>query len=60
MPLNLPDQLPAIEALKAENIFVMDADEASKQDIRPLKIVILNLMPVKVTTENDQIGRAHV
>ena len=55
MPLNLPDQLPAIEALKAENIFVMDADEASKQDIRPLKIVILNLMPVKVTTENDLI-----
>ncbi len=40
---------------RSENIFVMDADEASKQDIRPLKIVILNLMPVKVTTENDLI-----
>ena len=47
--------MPAIEALKEENIFVMDADEASKQDIRPLKIVILNLMPVKITTENDLI-----
>ena len=55
MPLNLPDQLPAIEALKSENIFVMDAETASQQDIRPLKIVILNLMPVKITTENDLI-----
>ena len=55
MPLNLPDKLPAIEALKEENIFVMDANRASEQDIRPLKIVILNLMPVKVTTENDLI-----
>lgn len=55
MPLNLPDKLPAIEALKEENIFVMDAHRASEQDIRPLKIVILNLMPVKITTENDLI-----
>ncbi|MEG1585306.1 MAG: homoserine O-succinyltransferase [Bacteroidales bacterium] len=55
MPLNLPDKLPAIEALKEENIFVMDANRASEQDIRPLKIVILNLMPVKITTENDLI-----
>lgn len=55
MPLNLPDKLPAIEALKEENIFVMDACRASEQDIRPLKIVILNLMPVKITTENDLI-----
>ena len=55
MPLNLPDRLPAIEALKKENIFVMDALRASSQDIRPLKIVILNLMPVKETTENDLI-----
>ena len=55
MPLNLPEQLPAIEALKKENIFVMDTRRASTQDIRPLKIVILNLMPVKITTENDLI-----
>ncbi|MFB6320424.1 homoserine O-succinyltransferase [Saccharicrinis sp. FJH54] len=55
MPLNLPDKLPAIEALKKENIFVMDESRASHQDIRPLRIVILNLMPLKVTTETDLI-----
>lgn len=44
MPLNLPDKLPAIELLKEENIFVIDNSRASAQDIRPLKIVILNLM----------------
>lgn len=55
MPLRLPDGLPAIEALKKENIFVMGGDRASKQDIRPLRIVILNLMPIKITTETDLI-----
>lgn len=55
MPLNLPDRLPAIELLKEENIFVMDTTRASGQDIRPLKIVILNLMPLKITTETDLI-----
>ena len=55
MPLNLPDQLPAIEILKKENIFVMDSGRASEQDIRPLRIVILNLMPLKITTETDLI-----
>jgi homoserine O-succinyltransferase/O-acetyltransferase len=55
MPLNIPDKLPAIEALLKENIFVMDASHASKQDIRPLRIAILNLMPVKITTETDLI-----
>lgn len=55
MPLNLPDCLPAIDLLKKENIFVINHSRASKQDIRPLKIVILNLMPVKVTTETDLI-----
>ena len=50
MPLKLPDQLPAIELLKKENIFVMDDSRAHMQDIRPLKIVILNLMPVKQDT----------
>jgi len=53
MPVNIPDQLPAIELLKKENIFVMDETRASHQDIRPLKLVILNLMPLKITTETD-------
>lgn len=53
MPVNIPDQLPAIELLKQENIFVMDATRASHQDIRPLKLVVLNLMPLKITTETD-------
>ena len=51
MPLNVPDNLPAIEVLKEENIFVMTESRAIHQDIRPLRIAILNLMPVKVTTE---------
>ena len=55
MPLRLPDLLPAIELLKKENIFVMDDSRAHMQDIRPLKIVILNLMPLKITTETDLI-----
>ena len=55
MPLRLPDKLPAIELLKKENIFVMDDSRAHMQDIRPLKIVILNLMPLKITTETDLI-----
>ena len=55
MPLRLPDRLPAIELLKRENIFVMDDSRATSQDIRPLKIVILNLMPLKITTETDLI-----
>lgn len=55
MPLRLPDKLPAIDILKHENIFVMDESRAHTQMIRPLKIVILNLMPLKVTTETDLI-----
>jgi len=55
MPVNIPDRLPAIEALKKENIFVMDSTRASHQDIRPLRIAVLNLMPVKETTETDLI-----
>ena len=55
MPLRLPDRLPAIELLKHENIFVMDTTRAHQQDIRPLRIVILNLMPLKITTETDLI-----
>lgn len=55
MPLNLPDKLPAIELLKEENIFVIDNSRATQQDIRPLRIVILNLMPLKITTETDLV-----
>ena len=55
MPLRLPDRLPAIDLLKSENIFVMGDTRAHAQDIRPLRIVILNLMPLKITTETDLI-----
>ena len=55
MPLRLPDGLPAIDLLKRENIFVMDNTRAGSQDIRPLRIVILNLMPLKITTETDLV-----
>ena len=55
MPLRLPDKLPAIELLKKENIFVMNDSRATTQDIRPLRIVILNLMPLKITTETDLV-----
>lgn len=55
MPVNIPATLPAVDLLRNENIFVMDSDRASTQEIRPLKIVILNLMPVKITTETDLI-----
>ena len=55
MPLNIPINLPAIGTLRGENIFVKDSKEAFSQDIRPLKILILNLMPLKITTETDLI-----
>ncbi len=55
MPLNIPIDLPAIKALEKENIFVKDSNSASHQDIRPLKIIILNLMPLKITTETDLV-----
>lgn len=55
MPVNIPKGLPAIEILKKENIFVMDNERASGQDIRPLRLAIVNLMPIKITTETDLI-----
>jgi len=55
MPLKLSDKLPAIDILKQENIFIMGEARAQGQDIRPLRIVILNLMPLKITTETDLI-----
>ncbi len=53
MPIKIPNNLPATNILEGENIFVMDADRAYKQDIRPLKILILNLMPIKSVTETQ-------
>jgi len=53
MPITVSDKLPAIKTLKQENIFVMTEKRAEKQDIRPLKILILNLMPTKITTETQ-------
>lgn len=53
MPITVPDGLPAISRLKKENIFVMPESRAVSQDIRPLKILILNLMPTKVETETQ-------
>jgi len=53
MPIKVPDHLPAKEVLAAENIFVMDESVAYHQDIRPLRIAILNLMPTKETTETQ-------
>ncbi len=51
MPIKIPDKLPARSVLENENIFVMDESRAVHQDIRPLKIVVFNLMPLKITTE---------
>lgn len=53
MPIKIPDHLPAKEILTQENIFVMDETRAYHQDIRPLRIIILNLMPTKETTETQ-------
>lgn len=53
MPIKIPDHLPAKEILSGENIFVMDESIAFHQDIRPLRIAILNLMPTKETTETQ-------
>lgn len=53
MPIKVQSDLPAIKILESENIFVMPEEVAIKQDIRPLKIVILNLMPTKVETETQ-------
>lgn len=53
MPIKVPDHLPAKEVLAEENIFVMDESVAYHQDIRPLRIAILNLMPTKETTETQ-------
>lgn len=53
MPIKIPNSLPATDVLSKENIFIMDENRASSQDIRPLKIAILNLMPTKIVTETQ-------
>ena len=53
MPIRIPRDLPATKTLQSENIFVMDTLRASSQDIRPLQILILNLMPTKIVTETQ-------
>lgn len=57
MPIKIPDALPAHAVLESENIFVMTEKCAMTQDIRPLRIVILNLMPTKVATETQLLRR---
>ena len=51
MPIKIPDHLPAVDALHRENIFVMTQGRAVTQDIRPLQILLVNLMPKKIQTE---------
>ena len=53
MPIQIPNNLPAAGVLQQENIFVMSEDRAITQDIRPLEIVVLNLMPTKIVTETQ-------
>ena len=53
MPINIPDDLPAADILSNENIFVMTENRAKHQDIRPLRIAIMNLMPTKIATETQ-------
>lgn len=53
MPIKIPNELPAVRILEEENIFVMKETRAAAQDIRPLKILLLNLMPTKVETETQ-------
>ena len=51
MPIRIPDALPAAAQLESENIFVMTEYRALHQDIRPLRVLILNLMPTKIATD---------
>ena len=53
MPIKIPANLPATQVLQNENIFVITNERANTQDIRPLRILILNLMPTKITTETQ-------
>lgn len=57
MPIKIPNQLPAASILESENIFVMTETRALHQDIRPLRLIILNLMPTKIVTETQLLRR---
>ena len=56
MPIKIPNRLPATRILQQENIFVMTETRALTQDIRPLEILVLNLMPTKIVTETQLAG----
>ncbi len=62
MPINIPDGLPAKHTLHQERIFALEEEVAEHQQIRPLKIAILNLMPTKIQTETKvvRIAKLHV
>ncbi|MCC6103418.1 MAG: homoserine O-succinyltransferase, partial [Olegusella sp.] len=53
MPINIPDGLPAKKTLHEEHIFALEEEVAETQQIRPLKVIILNLMPTKIETETQ-------
>ena len=53
MPIRIPDRLPAANVLSQENIFVMTETRAVNQEIRPMRVLLLNLMPKKIETENQ-------
>ena len=53
MPIKIPASLPARQVLQSENVFLIDDEHALRQDIRTLRVVILNLMPTKITTETQ-------
>ena len=53
MPIKLDNKLPALDVLRSENVFIMDENRASSQDIRPMEVLILNLMPTKEVTETQ-------
>lgn len=55
MPIRVQDELPAVNFLRDENVFVMTTSRATTQEIRPLKVLILNLMPKKIETENHRL-----
>lgn len=57
MPIKILDSLPAVDILEGENIFVMTSSQAMHQDIRPLKLLILNLMPTKIVTETQLLRK---
>ena len=53
MPVKVPNKLPAVAALRLENVFVMTDERAASQDIRPLRVAVINLMPTKEATETQ-------